>query len=113
MDEGHQLTVGRLENFVPIVKNFDEESWKLYKLISNLENEHDCIKNEMHEMKIKLLNDINKEFISNEYQRRFNISLEGLVNSLIGEEFLIPEMIRQSKLKKVFFVFILRIIKKM
>jgi hypothetical protein len=52
-------------------------------------------------MKIKLLNDVNKEFISNDYERRFNISLESLVNSLIGDEFLIPEMIRQTKLNKV------------
>lgn len=59
----------------------------------------------MNEIKIKLLNDLNKEFISNNYERRFNISLEGLVKTLIGDEFLIPEMIRQTKLKKVFFIF--------
>jgi hypothetical protein len=90
---------------VPIIKDFDEESWKIYRSIAQLESQHDSIKNEMYEMKIKLLNDVNKEFISNDYERRFNISLEGLVNSLIGDEFLIPEMIRQTKLRKVCFHF--------
>ena len=56
----------------------------------------------MLDKKTSLIENINKEFLFNDYERRFNIKLEELLLALVGEESLNSEIAKQNKMKRVF-----------
>ena len=52
-------------------------------------------------MKTNELKRINKEFLTNDYKRRFNISQETIISAIIGENLASTELIRQLREQKV------------
>ena len=66
-----------------------------------MEDQFRKVKKIMGEMKTSLLEKINKEFLFNEYERRFNIKLEQLLLAIVGEESLNSEMAKQNLMKRV------------
>ena len=74
----------------------------IFKSINLLEDQFEKVKKAMLEMKTSLLEKINKEFLFNDYERRFNIKLEELLLALVGEESLNSEIAKQNKMKRVF-----------
>ena len=72
-----------------------EKKFKYYKL-------------EIENQKKKEINRINKEFLTNDYQRRFNVSQHALVSAIYGEDNMSREyarMIREQKVKVEYFYF--------
>jgi hypothetical protein len=57
----------------------------------------------MYMMKRKELERINKEFLTNQYERRFRISQDVVVSVIVGEDHVNSEMNRQNKEQKVFY----------
>jgi hypothetical protein len=55
----------------------------------------------MNIMKRNELNRINKEFYTNEYQRRFNVTQEEMISALIGVDNTSNEIIRQKREQRV------------
>jgi len=54
-------------------------------------------------MKKNELERINKEFITNDYERRFNIKLVEIIRAIVGEELTLSELQKLSKIKKDYF----------
>jgi hypothetical protein len=55
----------------------------------------------MNIMKKNEMNRINKEFYTNEYERRFNITQEDVISALIGVDNTPNELIRQRREQRV------------
>ena len=80
---------------------FDEDTIIHLRFIKLLEQKESQIKKEMAEMQNQLMEYLNREFIANDYGRRYNIQLERLVLSLIGDENINAEMVRQNQMQRV------------
>ena len=63
-----------------------DESTKIIKEIKKLEKSEEEITKEMHNLRTNELNRINKEFLINDYTRRFKITQESVISALIGED---------------------------
>jgi hypothetical protein len=59
------------------------------------------MENIMNIMKKNEMNRINKEFYTNEYERRFNINQEDVISALIGSDNTANELIRQRREQRV------------
>ena len=79
----------------------DDESFKFIQKIRDLEKQHQEIKEELNEMKQKELKRINKDFLINDYKRRFNVSQETVISAIIGEDNAANELIKQKRDQKV------------
>lgn len=115
--------------FVIIYFNFqDENKFNIYKLMESMnkkthtnqevmnlmskvtdyENALKYYKTEIEKQKKREINRINKEFLTNDYQRRFNITQHTLVSAIYGEEKMSSEyskLIRDQKVKYVLFYY--------
>lgn len=65
----------------------DYESAELLKEIKILEKSEEEISNEIKTLKRNELNRVNREFLLNEYGRRFNVTQESVISALIGEDY--------------------------
>ena len=63
-----------------------DESTKIIKEIKKLEKSEEEITKEMHNLRTNELKRINKEFLINDYTRRFKITQESVISALIGED---------------------------
>lgn len=80
----------------------DEDTLVSLKFINILEKQAEKIKKEITQFKKVELERILKEFLMNDYERRFSISLDQVISGLIGEDHTGKEFAHQSKLQKVF-----------
>ena len=64
---------------------FDSETIIMFKEIKSLEKIEEELVKEMSEMKTNELKRINKEFLTNNYSRRFNVTQECVISALVGE----------------------------
>ena len=46
---------------------------------------------------------INKEFYSNDYERRYNITLEGMISAIVGEDNVLEEIGKQRRDAEAYF----------
>lgn len=72
------------------------------KDISDLEVIHENFKKELIKLRREELNRIGKEFLMNDYQRRFNTSLELVISAIAGEDNKNGELLKQQREEKVF-----------
>jgi hypothetical protein len=79
----------------------DVETLKIVELFKEMETKHNDLKKEIYNMKRKELERINKEFLVNEYERRYNVGQEVIVSVIVGEDHVNSEMNRQVKEQKV------------
>jgi hypothetical protein len=97
------MTIKKFNNMIENHSKFkiDDESFKLIQKIRDLEKQHQEIKEELNELKQKELKRINKEFLINDYKRRFNVSQETVISAIIGEDNAANELIKQMRDQKV------------
>lgn len=79
----------------------DEDIIVSHKFITEFEKKADKCNNEIIQMKNQELDRILKEFMMNDYERRFNVSLDQMISCLIGEDNTEMEFAHQSKILKV------------
>lgn len=87
----------------PIISKIDEDTITSLKFIGLLEKQGEKIKKELSILKNIELERIFKEFLMNDYERRFSTSLDQVISALIGEDQTAAEFAHQSRLQKVFF----------
>ena len=107
MLENESLTVKSMTKLIGknnnLMNNIDEEALKYITNIKALEKELAKIKEELNAMKRKELNRINKEFLLNDYKRRFGISEETIVSAIIGEDLAGTEFLRLMREQKSYY----------
>lgn len=93
-----------VENFYKIIKNtheFDVETITLLKSVSNMEKTYQNKKDEIKKMKRSELNRLEKEFLGNNYSRRYDVSLATIISAIAGEDYLTSELVSLSRERKV------------
>ena len=79
----------------------DEDTLVSLKFINTLENQAQKIRWELIQMKNEELERVSKEFLVNDYSRRFSITLDKVISALIGEDQTANEFAHQNRLQKV------------
>jgi len=78
-----------------------KENLFFMKTLKMLEDKLTEVRNEMSIVKKNEMNRISKEFLLNDYVRRFNTTEEIVIGALIGEDHLGKELNRQQREMKV------------
>jgi hypothetical protein len=76
---------------------------EILKRIKELEMEETSIREQIHSLKRKEMDRIFHEFLRGDYERRYKVKKEMMINTLIGEENTKAELERQRKEKNVLF----------
>ena len=71
--------------------------------ILELQKEEEKVRIKIKNLKINELNRINKEFLLNDYERRFEVNLEKIISVLMGEEFISKEFSLKLTKQRVFY----------
>lgn len=79
---------------------FDEVSLSYIAKIYKLEKEKNDLIKEMRKLKENEMTRVTKEYIDNNYEKRFNVSQNEVISALIGEDNKDKEYYKQSVLKK-------------
>lgn len=78
-----------------------EEALGYIKNVKELEEQLKTLYNIMQVMKRNELDRINKEFYTNDYERRYRVSQTGIVSALIGEDNTPSEISKQKREQRV------------
>lgn len=81
--------------------SLDEETIVSIKFINMIEKQSEKLRKEINQMKNDELERVSKEFLMNDYERRFSITLDQVISALIGEDQTATEFAHQSRLLKV------------
>ena len=103
MDEKDCLSFKKISKIIDSnEKNkIDNEALKYLNQIKSVEKELSDLKTELILMKNNELKRINKEFLINDYNRRFNVNQETVLSAIMGEDTASTELIRQLREQKV------------
>ncbi len=106
-----KYNIHKIEEKLNCKKNIDHETFIFMSKIADYEKTYEFYKAEIQKQKITELNRINKEFLTNDYQRRYAVNQQILVSSICGEDNMSQELsrlIREQKVKlfkKILFYF--------
>ncbi len=84
---------------------FNDETVNAIKITLNYEKKINELKEELQVMKENEINRINREFLFNDYERRFQIKLEDVVSVIVGEENIPTELNKLKLFQKVNIIF--------
>mgnify|MGYP001569587341 CR=1 FL=1 len=101
MVEKEKLGFKYIKEVIDKTKKIDEKSKIYIKNITELENKLKLKKEEMNELKQKELQRINKEFLTNNYGRRFNIDQNSLIGAIVGQDNASAEYSKKIREQKV------------
>jgi len=67
--------------------SFDDKTKVYIQNLSELETKLNQKRDELYSLQQKELNRLNKEFLFNDYSRRYNIDQQSLIASIVGQDF--------------------------
>lgn len=73
------------------------------RTVQNYETQLLEIQNILQKMKKIEMERINKEFYTNDYERRYNITLEGMISAIVGEDNVLNEIGKQRRDAEAYF----------
>ena len=99
-----KISFHKIDNIINEGSNsvIDNNTNKYIQTIQNKKKYIKGIQSHIDELKNNQLERINKEFLNNNYQRRFNVPLFVVVSALVGEERLEQEMSKIQKESRLF-----------
>lgn len=101
-DSTSGLTLHNLKDFLSSRDSVSVDIANRAHEVSKLQNELLSIRRTMYDLRRYELDRINKEFISNDYSRRFNnVNIKTVIYALVGKEFSENEINKQLKEHKV------------
>jgi hypothetical protein len=92
-----------MQELMKLKGDLGDEALEYIKSVQNLEFQYKEISNQMQLMKRNEIDRINKEFYTNDYQRRFRVEPETVISALIGEDNTSSEMARMKRERKIYF----------
>jgi len=97
-----KITIKQMAKIIENSKSCGKDSIDFFVRMKELENALEKIKNEMEEMKKNELIRINNEYLMNDYERRFGVSLDIVISVIIGKECAFEEYTKQLREQKNF-----------
>ena len=101
MVEKEKLGFKVIKEIIDKSKKIDEKSKLYIKNITDLELKLKAKKDEMYELKQKELQRINKEFLTNNYGRRFAIDQNSIIAVIVGQDNAAAEFTKKIREEKV------------
>jgi hypothetical protein len=101
IDPESKYNYKKIEEFINKKEKLSDDTLQLMKSIRELESVYEKFRKEMLQMKRTELNRIGREFLINEYERRFDITLQKVISAIAGEDFTNAELTRQMREQKV------------
>ena len=103
MCEKEKIGFKVIKEIIDKSKKIDEKSKLYIKNITELEKKFKSKKDEIFELKHKELERINKEFLTNNYGRRYSIDQNSIISVIVGEGNASAEFSKKNREEKVFF----------
>jgi hypothetical protein len=97
------LNMKKIEQIMKKKGQLGEDAMEYIKCVTELESQLKNIQNLMMTMKKTELARVNKEFYTNDYERRYKVSQENMISALIGEDNTPNELSRQKRDQKKYF----------
>jgi hypothetical protein len=91
------FTMKAVTEYLDTKQDLDKETNELINFIDNLEKKEIALRGKMEKIKRKELDRLFKEFLSNDYERRFNTNKAEVLNALVGEDECNQEMSKQLR----------------
>lgn len=95
------INIRRVSQFFDNKVTLNGDTQKIIENISILEKKESSLKEEIKKLKEREMKRIFKEFVKNNYDRRFNCEKKTVIAALIGEENTPVELVRQYRQQKV------------
>lgn len=97
------LNLKKIQDMIQNRAELGDDKIEYIRSVQNLEAQLRSLENDMQVMRRKELDRINKEFYTNDYERRYKISLEGIISALIGEDNTPNEYAKQIRDQKIYY----------
>lgn len=101
--------MNKIEEMLTKKQTIDEEVLSLMSKISEYEKVYNMYRAEIQTQKKRELNRISKEYLTNDYERRYNVPQEIVISAICGEDNMNAEtsrLIREQKVKNLCFYII-------
>jgi hypothetical protein len=95
------ISLRRVSQFFENKVTLNGDTQKIIEKITVLEKRESALREEIKKLKEKEMKRIFKEFVKNNYDRRFNCEKKTVISALIGEENTPVELVRQYRQQKV------------
>ena len=99
-DEVNNKIFKSFKNRFKLHEKMDQKTMEKAKIMDKLEKMAEKIEKEIDTMKQNEMVRITKEFVENDYEKRFQVSHDIIISALIGEDHKRNEFKRQQKVKK-------------
>lgn len=96
-----KMNIKKIEEYLKQKENLNEEGLSVVNKIAELEKIYNKFKKELSQSRRQQLNRIGREFLVNDYARRYNVSQEVIVSAIAGEDNANSELLRQTREQKV------------
>jgi hypothetical protein len=96
-----KITLKSVEEFLSKRVKIDDETNEFVAHIKSYEKVEDELKKQLEQMKRSEMDRLFKEFMKNDYERRYNTTRNIVISALIGEENMVNELSRQMRVSKV------------
>jgi hypothetical protein len=97
------LNIKKIQDLMKNRAGLADDKIEYIKTVQDLESDIKTLQSEMQIMRRNELDRINKEFYTNDYERRFKVNLEGIISALIGEDNTPNEYGKQIRDQKSYF----------
>jgi hypothetical protein len=97
------LNVKKIQDMLKNRAELGEDKIEYIRSVQDIEAQLRSLQNDMQIMRRKELDRINKEFYTNDYERRYKINLEGIISALIGEDNTPNEYAKQIRDQKTYY----------
>jgi hypothetical protein len=96
-----KINIRKIEEFINKRDKVAEENGDLINKIQGLQALYDKSRKELSQMKRNELNRIGREFLLNDYERRYKVSQNIIISAITGEDNTSTELARQNREQKV------------
>ncbi len=104
-EKTEKLNLKNINEYLAKNENLEEDSYEIVGKIAELESLYEKKKKFLQNIKKDELDRIAKEFLTNDYERRFNVNKKTMVSAIVGEDNTETEIIRQTREEKVLNLF--------
>ena len=97
------LSIKKIESIMKNKNALGEDAIKYIKSVQDLESQLKSVQSSMQIIKREEIDRINKEFYTNDYERRFRVSLDVIISAIVGEDNTMNEIGRLFRDQKAYY----------
>lgn len=101
LGENERYSIKKVNEYLSKKEKLDEYTYGLMDKVRHLEKLYDKKKKELQLLRRTELNRIGKEYLVNDYERRYDAPQDVLIAAIVGEDNISAELTRQVREQKV------------